>query len=54
MILIDRKDLSPEVLLISDGKFFEAPSILMIFPNLGVGIHETSSVPEPCCLSSFA
>lgn len=39
MILIDRKGLSPELLLISDGEFFEAPSILMIFPNSDADIR---------------
>lgn len=45
MILIDRKDLSPGLLLISDGEFFEAPLILMIFPNSDGGIRGTSLVP---------
>lgn len=45
MILIDPKGLSPELLLISDGEFFEAPSILMIFPNSDGSIRGTSLVP---------
>lgn len=45
MILIDSKGLSSELLLISDGEFFEAPSILVIFPNSDAGIRGTSLDP---------
>lgn len=45
MILINNMDLSPGLLLISDGEFFEAPSILMIFPSSDGGNRGTSLVP---------
>lgn len=41
MILIDSKGLSSELLLISDGEFFEAPLVLVIFPNSDAGIRGT-------------
>lgn len=37
MILTDSKGLSSELLLISDGEFFEAPLILVIFPKSDAG-----------------
>lgn len=45
MILIDRKGLSSELLLISDGDFSEAPSILLIFPSSDAGIRGASFLP---------
>lgn len=45
MILIDRNGLSTELLLISDGEFFEAPSILLIFPNPDAGTRGALLMP---------
>lgn len=46
MIFIARKGPSPELLLISDGDFFEEPSILVKFPISGTGTRGASSVPD--------
>lgn len=45
MIIIDYKVLSSELLLVSDGEFFEVPSVLMVFRNSGAGIRGASLVP---------